>query len=144
MLKKILGLFFILSFPLYAGLSNAPTRGELNSNVNITMFGDYQCPFTQRGDATINLLMKEDKDFSFSMKQYPLSFHPMARYAAKAALCAGDSGKYWEMHDLLFKSPQSKMTEASINNLAMNLDLPKEIFAECMKGQAQIRLLKEI
>ena len=40
------------------------------------------------------------------MKQYPLPFHPQARPAALAAIAAGMQGRYWEMHDRLFASPQ--------------------------------------
>ncbi len=41
------------------------------------------------------------------MKQFPLvSLHPQAMPAARAAVAAGLQGRYWEMHDRLFASPQ--------------------------------------
>lgn len=33
---------------------------------------------------------------------FPLGFHDKAQKAAEAGLCAGDQGKFWEMHDTLF------------------------------------------
>ncbi|MCA9855591.1 MAG: thioredoxin domain-containing protein, partial [Dehalococcoidia bacterium] len=34
---------------------------------------------------------------------YPITaIHPNAGYASVAAICAGEQGAFWEMHDLLF------------------------------------------
>jgi protein-disulfide isomerase len=35
-------------------------------------------------------------------RDYPLSGHRFSRYAAHAAQCAGEQGRFWEMHDQLF------------------------------------------
>ena len=35
-----------------------------------------------------------------------VSNHPQAAYAAEAAQCAGEQGKYWEMHNQLFAQPE--------------------------------------
>jgi protein-disulfide isomerase len=35
-------------------------------------------------------------------RDYPLPMHPFSRLAAHAAQCAGEQGKFWEMHDQLF------------------------------------------
>ena len=41
------------------------------------------------------------------MKEFPLvSIHPQAMPAARAVIAAGMQGRYWEMHDKLFASPQ--------------------------------------
>jgi protein-disulfide isomerase len=37
-------------------------------------------------------------------RDFPLNFHPNAKPAAIAARCAGNQGKYWEMHDVLFEN----------------------------------------
>lgn len=44
------------------------------------------------------------KDLQFVYKQVPLvQIHQNAMNAAKASVAAGKQGKYWEMHDALFK-----------------------------------------
>ena len=44
------------------------------------------------------------KDVRFVYKQFPLEqIHPNAMNASKASLAAGKQGKFWEMHDELFK-----------------------------------------
>ncbi len=40
----------------------------------------------------------------YAFRDFPLPFHPQAELAAEAAECAGDQGKYFEMHDKLFEN----------------------------------------
>ena len=39
-------------------------------------------------------------------KDYPLPNHAAAPKAAEAGHCAGEQGKYWEMHDRIFANQQ--------------------------------------
>lgn len=61
---------------------------------------------------------------------YPLeSIHKFAFKAAEAARCAGEQGKYWEMHDRLFAN-QSNLESLKPHAEAVGLDVPK--FEACM------------
>jgi len=49
---------------------------------------------------------------SFVYRHFPIrSSHPHAQHAAEAAEAAGAQGKFWEMHDLLFKNQGALTTE---------------------------------
>ncbi len=61
-------------------------------------------------------------------KNFPLRNHNMARPAALAALAAGEQGKFWELHDLLFQNYKS-LSEAKITELAKQAGLDMERFA---------------
>ena len=52
------------------------------------------------------VLKKYPKDVNFAYKNYPLpaTMHPQAMPAAKASVAAGKQGKFWEMHDIIFKN----------------------------------------
>jgi protein-disulfide isomerase len=80
-------------------------RGPKDAPVTITMFSDFQCPFCQRAEPLIDEVLKAYPDkVNFMMKQFPLrQIHPNADPAARAALAAGRQGKFWEMHDALYK-----------------------------------------
>jgi protein-disulfide isomerase len=56
------------------------------------------------------------------LKNMPLRFHKFADPAARAALAAGEQGKYWEFHDELFViSP--KLDPKAIKGIATKLGL---------------------
>jgi len=74
-------------------------------------FTDYQCPYCARHNKTV--LPKLIKDFidtgqvRYVLRDFPLaSIHPQAAKAHEAAHCAGEQGKYWELHDRLFAHPK--------------------------------------
>ena len=46
---------------------------------------------------------------------------------AEAALCAGDQGKFWEMHDLMFADNQN-LSRERLKEFAQELDLDRRKF----------------
>jgi protein-disulfide isomerase len=81
-------------------------RGPKDAPVTITMFSDFQCPFCAQAAPMVDEVLKIYPDkVNFVMKQFPLrQIHPQADPAARAALAAGKQGKFWEMHDELYKN----------------------------------------
>lgn len=55
------------------------------------------------------------------LKNMPLRFHPFADPAARAALAAGEQGKFWEFHDELFSLEE--LNQQAIDQIAVNLGL---------------------
>ena len=64
-------------------------------------------------------------------KDFPLGFHAGALPAAEAARCAGEHGRYWEYHDLLFVA-QPAFSKTDLLGYAARLGLPAEPFAACL------------
>src|SRR5215472_13705686 len=89
-------------------VEDSPIRGPADALVTLVEFSDYQCPFCRQAHATVSQVEKKYAGkLRLVMKQFPLvSLHPLAMGAAKAAVAAGMQGRYWEMHDRLFASPQ--------------------------------------
>lgn len=91
--------------------------GSQDAKVTLVEFSDYQCPFCRSFWA--NSLPTIKKDYidtgkvRFVYKDFPLDFHPGAKPYAQAARCAGDQGKYWQMHDKIF-SEQEKQGQGTI------------------------------
>ena len=104
-------------------LAHARIRGNKNARVTIVEFVDFQCPFCQRFHLVMTEVLKAyPKDVNYVLRNYPLPFHPQARPAAKAALAAGEQGKYYEMADALLQGSDS-LTEDKFQELAKNLGL---------------------
>ncbi|MEW6431686.1 MAG: thioredoxin domain-containing protein [Myxococcota bacterium] len=123
-------------------LDESPVKGPANALVTIVEFSDYQCPFCSRAHNTITQLEKDyEGKIRVVMKQHPLDFHPRAKPSALAALAAGEQGKYWEMHNLLFANQQNGLEDSNLENYARQLGLNVEKWKADMqlpKFQAQI------
>lgn len=78
-------------------------KGNKDAKIKIMEYTDFECPYCNRAFPTIEaLLTKYGNDINLEYRSFPLGFHVDAQKAAEAALCAGDQGKLWEMHDKMF------------------------------------------
>ena len=81
-------------------------RGEPTAQVAIIEYGDIECPFCRHFKQSVypqifDEYIKTGKA-RFYYRDMPLAFHEHAMPAARAEHCAGEQGKFWEMHDALF------------------------------------------
>src|SRR3989344_5639955 len=87
-------------------LDDDAVRGDKDAPVTIVEWSDFECPFCARFfEQTLPSIEEEyikTGKVKLIYRDFPLSFHTNAQKAAEAAECAGEQGKYWEMHDLLF------------------------------------------
>lgn len=81
-------------------------RGNPNGQFILVEFGDYQCPSCGRAAPTVHDLLAKHKDkLRFVFHQYQASpEHENAPTLAMAAEAAAEQGKFWEMHDAIFKA----------------------------------------
>jgi len=122
--------------------ATGPAHGPANAPVTIVEFSDFQCPYCSRLIPTLEQVKQKYGDkIRIVFRQYPLPMHPNAQKAAEASLCANEQGKFWEMHDAMFKNQQ----ELAVDNLkskAAALGLKAEEFNTCLdsgKFAAQIQ-----
>ena len=118
----------------------SPILGDPLAPITIVEFGDYQChqcynwfhntkpmimrDYIETGKANLVFV-----DFAFLGKDSPK--------AAQATYCADDQNMYWEYHNSLYNSQESKIDNgwASFERLkafAFNLNLDMELFNECL------------
>lgn len=87
------------------GAKPAQMRGSTKATVTIEEFADFQCPPCGGISALVKELEKKNADrLRVVFRHYPLKNHANAVPAALAAEAAGLQGKFWEMHDELFKN----------------------------------------
>jgi len=105
-------------------VGNSSVRGPKNAPVTIVMFSDFQCPFCGQAVPIVEEVLKAyPKDVNFIMKQFPLrQIHPNAEPAAEAAIAASRQGKFWEMHDELYKNNKN-LTPETIKGIAEKIGL---------------------
>ncbi len=97
-----------LASTLLAG--SPPTLGSPNASVTIVEFGDYQCPTcgawynSQEASLIQNLVDSGRAKLVWRDFDY---YGPDSVSASEAAYAAGEQGKFWQFHDLLFQSQQT-------------------------------------
>ena len=117
------------------------TMGDSTAPVEITEYGDFECPacatFATLQMPTIKEQLVATGKVRWRYRDNPLSIHAYARLAAHAAQCAGEQGKFWEMHDQLFFHHQWAQTGKDPSRLfrdtfarAAGLDLDR--YDQCM------------
>ena len=130
----------VLLEPEREGLDGTgPERGAAGAPVTIVEFSDYQCPFCARFEHVLKAVMaKYPGKVRLIYRNLPLpQVHPDAENAAEAAICAGDQGRYWEFHDLLFQD-QRLLNVDALKDKAKTLGLDVPAFEECLdSGKAR-------
>ena len=108
-------------------LSGSPSRGPADARVTLVEFSDFQCPFCARGRRTTEAVYKKyEGRVRWVFKHFPLDFHPDAPLAHRAAMAAGEQGKFWEMHDKIFESQRAmKRDDLIAMATALGLDIPR-------------------
>jgi len=94
-----------------------PSIGNAKAKVTIVEFSDFQCPYCRKFWLdTYGQLKKQYIDSGkvrFISRAFPFSFHPSARPAAIASLCAQEQGKFWEFRDKMFSEQMKKEADPS-------------------------------
>ena len=126
------------SGPVRTSVADAPSLGRADAPVTLVEFSDFQCPFCGRFFATTLPALKKDYidtgKLRYVLRDYPLDqLHPNARKAAEAAHCAGEQGKYWEMHDVLFQN-QRALAPSQLAEYARALGVDGAAFDQCVSA----------
>ncbi len=123
MLAKVAAVIIIplVLFVFYQGLFTGPpslppgqvgetdhVRGNLDADVTITVYADFQCPACLTETQVIARAWPRIEDqVKVVYRYFPLDTHRFSFQAARYAEAAALQGKFWEMHDLLFANQQS-------------------------------------
>jgi protein-disulfide isomerase len=129
-------------------LAGLPIRGDDRAKVVLLEFSDYQCPFCSRhaegpGREVDEQFVQTGK-IRHVFANNPLPIHKEAKLLATAAICAGDQGRFWEMHDGLFEAKPN--SSSGVLTIANDMKLDSKQFSQCLadtKG-ANARITKEM
>ncbi len=105
--------------------------GSQDAPITLVEYGDYQCPACgNMRDIVEGILNQYNGKIRLIYRHYPLSFHKFAFKASIAAECAGEQGKFWEMHDKLYQN-QKQLENGDLKKYAGEIGADTERFEKC-------------
>jgi protein-disulfide isomerase len=119
-------------------------QGDINAPVVLVEYGDYECPDCLNAWPIVKQLRETlGPRIAFVFRHYPQnSIHPNASSAAQAAEAAASQGKFWEMHDLLFRN-QKKLADMDTTYMALQLGLEVYQFGADFERSSHLEHIRE-
>jgi protein-disulfide isomerase len=122
-------------------------RGAANAAVTLEEFGDFQCPPCGGLEGPLQQI---ERDYASSLRvifrNFPFTIHEHAHEAAYAAEAAGLQGRFWEMHDLLYREQSvwaksndvQSLFDAYAGMIGLNLErFKKDVGGEEVKAKVE-------
>src|SRR5437667_11820830 len=119
------------------------TLGADAAPIEVTEYSDFECPYCA-SFATVQMPVIREQLIAtgkvrWRYRDFPLPTHRYSRYAALAAQCAGEPGRFWEMHDQLFSNHQwaqtGKNPRSLFRDFARGIGLDLDKYDACLDGQ---------
>lgn len=149
----IIGVIFVVLFGSAVWYGNRATenynegvvfsphvKGNPDAAVTLTEYSDLQCPACASFQPAITEVLNTYGDqLRFEYRHFPLlTIHPHALEAAIAAEAAGQQGKFFEFHDVLF-AKQSEWSGVAVPQTyfaqyAADLELDVELFRRHLRS----------
>ncbi len=134
-------------------IAGAPTKGMSDAPVEIIEFSDFLCPACQKASRYNDIILAAHHDkVSITFKYYPWDMncnpfikqttHPGACQVARAAVCAGEQGKFWEFHDKVFEKGPEYRPENIRGDLAA-LGVQMNQAEACMEDPRSLEAVKQ-
>ncbi len=108
-------------------LDGSPSKGPESAPVTLIEFADFECPFCAMESPVLETFWQAHQaNVRFVYKFFVIPSHAHGESAARAAIAAGNQGKFWEMHDMLFAN-RDHLEGADVDGYAkaLRLDLVK-------------------
>ena len=145
--------------PFTARSINAPTgvtpegyayKGSPDAPVTVIEYGDFQCPscaaFATQQEVAFDQRYIETGKVRFIYHDFPLPQHNNAVIAAAAARAAGEQGKFWPMHDLLFARQRAWSSSSAIQPLLISyaeaIGLDRQAFEQALTSETFVPALE--
>lgn len=120
--------------------------GSADARVTLVEYGDFECPHCGALHPVIEAARKAfGGNLRFVFRHFPLrSSHPHALGAAKAAEAAGEQGRFWEMHDRLYRR-QTELEDEDLLRHARKLELDLTRFQRELAARArEVRIREDL
>jgi len=136
----------------YSGLGEDYRKGADDAKVVIVKFADFQCPSCANAANTLSQIAKEfGNQVQIVYKNFPLNSNcnssvqqqifPHTCDASILARCAGQYGKFWQMHDKIFQN-QARIDKQRLELWALESGLTSDQIQECRDSNDIVEKIK--
>ncbi|HVN54131.1 MAG TPA: thioredoxin domain-containing protein [Anaerolineaceae bacterium] len=121
--------------------ANGNSMGDPNAPVKVEEFSDFQCPFCKKytdemEQGISDKYVKTGKVY-FTYTSWPF-IGTESDQSAKAALCASEQGKFWDMHDIIFANQGQErsgaLSDKRLKAMAQSIGLDMGKFNACFSS----------
>ncbi len=118
--------------------------GPADAPVTLVEYGDYECPDCLNSEPIVKQLRDQLEDrLRVVFRHFPRnSIHPRASAAAEAAEAAAAQGRFWDMHEALFKH-QQELVDVDLTHLALLLGLDVYKFQQDLDSPTSRRRVRD-
>ena len=128
-------------------IEGAVLRGSDKARVVLIEYSDFECPYcakyARETHPEISRQYVDSGKVLLAFRHLPLSTHANSQKAAEAAECAGLQGRFWQMHDLLFRNVE-ELGDAYWRRYAGALALDLEKFDGCLAGDMSAKVRADV
>jgi protein-disulfide isomerase len=114
---------------------DVPVTGNLQGDITIVEWSDYQCPYCRKLEPELRQVVHDDGKVRLVLKDWPI-LGPISVVAARMALACKFQGKYDQAHDALI-GVNSKLTEPRINELLAGAGIDVDRVKRDLVGNAK-------
>ncbi|MFL5563082.1 MAG: DsbA family protein [Gemmatimonadaceae bacterium] len=119
-------------------------RGDSSAKLWLIMVSDFQCPYCRQWHDEVFATVMRDYVATGKVRiaylNFPLGIHPNAMPAAEAAMCASVQGKFWEMHDAIFRTQDQWAglpdPRPVFDSLATTVGVSPSAYRSCVESRA--------
>ena len=115
-------------------VAGAPSLGSADAPLVLVEFTDFQCPYSIGFQTVFEALKTKYVDtgrLRVVSRNVPQEFHPLAGPAARAARCAQEQGRFWEMRARLFAA-NGELSPGALRKAAADAGLDAGKFEACL------------
>jgi protein-disulfide isomerase len=130
-----------------AALLDEPAQGAADAPVTIIEFADFKCGFCLRHFTQTLPILREEYiatgKVRYIFRNFPI-LGVQSRWAALAAECAHEQGRFWEYHDRLFALAQhGDFLRSRLKSIAAELGLDSAQFDSCLDSSKYLAEVQE-
>ena len=132
------------STSLLARADRGRIQGDPSAKTWLVIISDFQCPYCRQWHDEVFATVVRDYvargKIRLAYVNLPLSIHMNAMPAAEAAMCASVQGKFWQMHDVLFRTQDRWETLPQpahlFDSLAVSVGVEPTAYRSCIQSGA--------